>query len=407
MSKNGMNIKELKKQFPIFEQKVNGYPLIYLDSVSTAQMPQIVIDAIVDYYSRYKSNVGRGVYTSAERATIEFEQARAIIAQFIGAKKQEIVITSGATDGINLVARAWAQQHIGKGDEIIVSEIEHHSNFVVWQQLAIQKGAILKIVPVNNYGVIDIETFKTYLSDKTKLVAMIYTSNMLGTTNDVTQITQASHAVGAKVLIDATQSVVHLQVDVKKINCDFLVFSGHKLFGPTGVGVLYLKEALFNQCDITKFGGGMVYSVTDNQTSFKKVPHCFEAGTQPVAQVIGLAAAIQFIQKNVTYEQLQQYETSLIRMLAQELQTIDGITIISHVPQKEQFSNLITFVSDKYHAHDIAAHLDQYGIAVRAGHHCVQPYHQKVGINASVRVSVALYTTEQDIYELVKILKEL
>lgn len=407
MSKNDINAQAFKKLFPIFKTKVNGHPLIYFDSVSTAQVPQIVIDKMVEYYTTYKANVGRGLYTFAERATQEFELARANVAQCMNAHQEEIIVTSGATAGINLVAQAWAKQNIKKGDEIIVSSVEHHSNFVPWQQLALQSGAVLKIVPVNERGVVDVEVFKTYLSAKTKLVAMVHTSNILGTTNDIAEIVKASHAVGAKVLVDAAQSVVHQKVDVKHLNCDFLVFSGHKLFGPTGVGILFVKKDLFDQFQLTEFGGGMVYSASFDQTEFKSMPHCFESGTQPIAQLIGLSAAIDFVKEHIAYDALQRYETDLVRLCAQELQEIPGITILSPIPSPSGHSNLVTFVSKDYHAHDIAAHLDQYGIAVRAGHHCVQPYHQMIGVNASVRVSFSVYNSEEEVLFFIECLKKL
>lgn len=397
----------MKSLFPIFKTRVNNHPLIYLDSASTAQMPQSVIDAITNYYGKYKANVGRGIYTFAERATQGVQDARAKIAQFIGAKKEEIIFTSGATAGINLVVQIWAQYHIGRGDEIIVSEIEHHSNFVPWQQLALRKGAILKIVPVNDRGVVDVATLKKYLSHKTKLVAIVHQSNILGATNDVGAIIEASHGVGAKVLIDAAQSVAHQKLYVGQLKCDFLVFSGHKLFGPTGIGILFLHQNLFQDCRLSSFGGGMVYSVTPEQTEFRAMPQCFEAGTLPIAQIIGLSAAIDFMQAQIDYDLMPRHETELVQQLAEELQNIPGIRLISPVPQGNERGNVVTFVSSKYHAHDVAAYLDGFGIAVRAGHHCVQPYHQKLGVNASVRVSFAVYNNAQEVAFLVECLKKL
>lgn len=409
MSKNEVkfNLEQLRKLFPVLNIQVNGHPLVFLDSASTAQMPQVVIDAIVQYYATYKSNVGRGIYSFAERATLQVQNAREKVAQFIGAKKEEIVFTSGATAGINLVVDIWAQYHIQAGDEIIVSEVEHHSNFVPWQQLALRVGAVLKVVPVNERGVVDINVFKDYLSSKTKLVAIVHQSNILGTTNDVIAIVKAAHVVGAKVLVDAAQSIAHQKIDVQTIGCDFLVFSGHKLFGPTGVGVLFIKQDLFSQCRAHSFGGGMVYSVSPEQTTFRLIPYCLEAGTQPIAQIIGLGAAIDFVEKNIDYQTVQKHETELVKRLACEFLKIPGITIMSPIPQGAEHSNVITFVNDKYHAHDIAAYLDSFGIAVRAGHHCVQPYHQKLGVNASVRVSFGVYNNTDEITFLVSCLKKL
>lgn len=405
MSKNEVKIAELRNLFPILKTKVNDHSLIFLDSASTAQMPQPVIDAIVAYYATYKSNVGRGIYAFAEQATLRVQEAREKVATFIGAKKEEIIFTSGATSSINIVAHVWAQNHIQEGDEIIVSQIEHHSNFVPWQQLAQAKNAVLKIVPVNERGVIDVELFKTYLSSKTKLVAIIHQSNILGTTNDVAAIVQASHAVGAKILIDAAQSIVHQKIDVQAMECDFLVFSGHKLFGPTGVGVLFIKQNLFDQCSLYGLGGGMVYSVSSEHTEFRKMPHCLEAGTQPIAQIIGLGAAIDFVNENIDYNLIQKHETALACQLITSLIEISGVKLISPIPQAHEHNNIVTFVSDKYHAHDIAAFLDSFGIAVRAGHHCVQPYHSNLGINSSVRVSFAAYNTANEVTFLIECLK--
>ena len=390
-----MNFKKLKEKFPIFKKQVHGHNLVYLDSASTAQMPESVIQAIVAYYTEYKANVGRGLYSFAEEATEKFEQSRKTVASFIGAKSEEIIFTSGATQGINKIAQSWASDHIGQGDEILITEIEHHSNLVPWQQLAQHKGAVLKVVPVNDQGLVNTDTFAQYLSDKTKLVAIIHTSNMLGTTQDVKALTKLAHQAGAKVLVDASQSVVHHKIDVQDINCDFLVFSGHKLFGPTGVGVLFVKKDLFDQCKINLFGGGMVFSVDQQETMFKKAPYCFEAGTQPIAQVIGLAASIDFVSKEIDFDQLQKHETALVTQLYAALSELDGIELMSPWPTVS--GNVVTFISSDHHAHDIAAFLDQYGIAVRAGHHCVQPYHQKHGVNASVRASFSVYNTQEDV----------
>ena len=398
-------MKKLRKMFPVLQEIVNDHQIVYFDSASTAQMPQVVIDSIVQYYTTYKSNVGRGLYNFAEKTTKNFEYARENIANFIGAKSQEIIFTASATASINMVSLIWAQHNINSGDEIVVSEVEHHANFVPWQQLALKKGAILKIVPVNNHGVIDIDTFKKYLSSKTKFVSIVHQSNILGTTNDVTEIVKCAHSVGAKILIDTAQSIAHQKIDVKKIDCDFLVFSGHKLFGPTGVGVLFVKQEIFSECKPQIFGGGMVSYVTLEHTEFKKFPYCFEAGTQPIAQAIGLSAAIDFVREYIDFEIVQKHETDLVCKLVDKLQKIPLITIISPIPK--QHCNVVTFVSDKYHAHDIAAYLDNFGIAVRAGNHCVQQYHTKHGISASVRVSFSAYNIEEEVDFLIECLNNL
>jgi len=401
-----MDFAKIRTMFPILKTEVNGHPLIYLDSGSTAQMPQMVLDAIVQYYEAYKANVGRGLYEFAERSTLAFENTRAKVARFIGCKKQEVVFTSGATAGVNLVAHIWAQHHIKAGDEIVVSEVEHNANFIPWQQLAQHLGAVLKIVPLGKHGQIDVEILKTYLSDKTKLVAVTQQSNILGVVNDIASIVKVAHAVGAKVLVDGAQSIVHQRINVEELQCDFLVFSAHKLFGPTGVGVLFISENLFDQCVLQNFGGGMVLSVAYEHTEFKCIPYCLEPGTQPIAQVIGLGAAIDFIWQHVNFDAAAQHETALVRYLAAEIQKIPGLTIISTIPAAGQHSNLVTFTVDQCHAYDVASYLNEHGIAVRAGYHCVQPYHDKLGGKSSVRVSVTIYNTQQEIEYLVACLRK-
>lgn len=402
-----MNFETIKNLFPVFNTSVNGYPLIYFDTGATAQMPQMVLDAIVAYYQDYKANAGRGLYAFAERTTQAFEDARVKVARFIGAQKKEIVFTSGSTASINLVAHIWARHNINAGDEIVVSEVEHNANFIPWQQLAAKKGAVLKRVPLNKDGVVDIEILKTYLSAKTKLVAITHQSNILGSVNDIDSIVQAAHSVGAKVLIDAAQSVAHQKIDVSHTDCDFLVFSGHKLFGPTGVGVLFINQNIFTECVLENFGGGMVLSVTPEHSEFKSIPYCLEPGTQPIAQVIGLGVAIDFIEQYVNFEQIQEYETSLVHRLAKGLEQFPELTIISPVPTEGKHSNMVTFTCSTYHPYDIAEHLDKYGIAVRAGFHCVQPYHDKLGGNSSVRVSFTVYNTPEEVDFFIECLKKL
>lgn len=401
-----MDFDYIRSCFPILHATVKDHPFIYFDSGATAQMPQCVLDAMIEYYAGYKSNVGRGLYEYAEKATRMFEDARGKVAQFIGAQKQEIVFTSGCTASINLAAHIWAQHHIKAGDEIVISEVEHNANFIPWKQLAEKKGARLIRVPLNSSGYLDAQTVKSYISDKTKLVAITQQSNILGVVNDVASIVSVAHSVGAKVLVDAAQSIVHNKIDVKKLDCDFLVFSGHKLFGPTGVGVLFIKQSLFDQCQICNFGGGMVLAVTPEHIEIKGFPHCLEPGTQAIAQVIGLGAAIDFVQKNINFDQAQEYETMLARKLIAALIQIPGITIISPIPYAGQHNSMVTFTTNQCHAYDVAEFLDQHGIAVRAGYHCVQPYHDKLGGIASVRVSLTVYNTVQEVEYLIACLQQ-
>ncbi len=402
-----MNFVQVRSFFPILNSVVNGYPLIFFDSAATAQMPQSVLQEMVKYYQEYKSNAGRGLYAFAEQTTHAFESVRVKVAHFIKAKKEEIVFTSGATAGINLVAQIWAQHHIQAGDEIIISEVEHNANFIPWQQLAHQKGAILKIVPLADRGVLSLEELQNLVSEKTKLVAVTHQSNILGTSNDIESIVKIAHSVGAKVLVDAAQSIAHQKIDVTKLDCDFLVFSGHKLYGPTGVGVLFIKEELHDQSILQNFGGGAVLEVTHEHTNFKAFPYCLEPGTQPIAEVIGLGAAIDFMQKNIAFEQAQKYETNLVRHLATEISKISEIKLLSPIPLPTEHNNLVTFTTNRCHAYDVAEFLDQYGIAVRAGYHCTQPYHDQhaEGI-ASVRVSISAYNTQQEVDFLIECLRK-
>ncbi len=408
MSKDSMNVLNFKKYFPIFKNKVHGNPLIYFDNAATAQVPQQVIDAINDYYVHYKSNIGRGIYTLAERATFEYEQARKTIAHFIGAEADNLVFTSGATDSVNLVANSWGAHNLQNGDEIIVSSVEHHSNFLPWQEVAHKRNLVLKIVPVTNQGLLDIDEFKKALTKKTKLVAIVHSSNVVGGTNDMELIGQLAHQVGAAVLVDAAQSIAHQKIDVQTMDCDFLLFSGHKLFGPTGIGILYAKSERINEMQPSKFGGGMVFSVSQPHSEYRSFPKGYEAGTPHIAGAIGLAAAVKFIQEYVDFDALMKHETSLTVRMIQGLSKIPGVKVISFDPSqaKDSHAHLVTFVSDKYHAHDIAAYLDQFAIAVRAGHHCVQLYHKQCNINASVRCSFSGYNSIQEVDFVVQKLQE-
>jgi len=386
-------VDTLRLDFPIFQQQSpNGKPWIYFDSAATAQMPMAVMQAMTDYYLQYKANIDRGVYGVAEKATSQYEQGRSTIAQFICAASDEIIFTQGATDGINTVAAIWANIYCVAGDEIMVSQVEHHSNFLVWQRLAQEKKLRLTILPVMQDGRLDIDFYNNALSVKTKLVAITHASNIFGTINDIRSITIAAHQVGAKVLVDAAQSIVHQSIDVQKLGCDFLVFSGHKLYGPTGVGILFIKKEIMKQCVPYTFGGGMVVSAGYERSVWKDAPYCFEAGTPPIAQVIGLAASVTYLQNNVDFSVSYIYEQSLALQASQGLQKLGY-----HLLQSQTPSHIVTFYSNNVHAHDIAQYLSFYGIAVRAGNHCVQPYHEKLGIQATVRLSFAFYNTADEV----------
>ncbi|MBP7854738.1 cysteine desulfurase [Candidatus Babeliales bacterium] len=402
MAKNDINIAKLRDMFPIFQNKHN---FIYLDSASTAQVPQSVIDATAEYYARYKANVGRGIYHAAEHATEQFEHARKQVATLINAHHESIVFTSGATESINIVAANFAS-FLQSGDEIVVSNIEHHSNFVPWQQLAIQKKLKLVIVPANSDGFVDADILQKHVTFKTKLISIVHTSNVTGASNDVAAFAKIAHAVGAKILVDASQSIVHQKIDATALQCDFLVFSGHKLFGPTGVGILYVAPSAQMMIQPLKFGGGMVFSVQETTTKMKQFPYCFDAGTPNIAGVIGLGAAVEFVQNNINFEQLAHHETGLVKKLYDALQIFDDVHVLSIAPDKQQHVCMLTFYSKKHHAHDIASFLDVHGIAVRAGHHCVQMFHENQGVNASVRVSFAVYNTSQEVDYLINAFRQ-
>ena len=414
MSKSYMNVAKFRSFFPILKTKINGYPLAYFDSASTAQVPQKVINAITAYYQNYKANIGRGIYTFAEKSTSEYEQARSDIAKFIGAKASNVLFTSGATASINLVANSWGTYNLHSGDEILVSAVEHHSNFLPWQELARTRNVTIKIIPVTEDGSIDIEVFKKLLHKKTKLVAIVHSSNVTGATHDVTLISSLCKSVGAAILVDACQSVAHQKIDVETIGCDFLVFSGHKLFGPTGVGVLYAASDRINEMRPVEFGGGMVFSVGEHHSEYRPFPRGFEAGTPNISGVIGLGAAVSFVKEFINFDELQRHEAGLTLRMIEGLSNIKGIKIISFNPRadlvtlhkNDAHAHMVTFVSDKYHAHDIAAYLDRYAVAVRAGHHCVQLYHQQCSLNATVRISFSGYNTIQEVDFVIQKLQE-
>lgn len=396
------NLEKLRFDFPILCQQMQGNPFIYFDNAATAQVPSIAIDAMTDYYATYKSNVDRGLYNFAEKTTERYELSRSKIAQFIGAQASELVFTSGATHGINMVARIWAAHNLQAGDEIIISQVEHHSNFLPWQQLAEEKNLILTILPIDVAGLLDMTTYYAALSERTKLVAIVHSSNILGTTNDIESIVVAAHQVGAKVLVDAAQSIAHQKINVLELDCDFLVFSGHKLYGPTGIGCLFIKKTLHQQCYPYQFGGSMVYSAGYDESYWKNAPYCFEAGTPPIAQAIALGAVIDYVTDNIDFPELFKHERALVVRAIQGLQDLGF-----HVVSSKCSGHLVTFFSTDVHAHDIAMYLASYGIAVRAGNHCAQPYHEKIGVESTVRISFGLYNTIEEVERFLEVIASL
>jgi len=393
------NVNKIRNDFPILKQQVNGCPLVYLDNGATSQKPQSVIDAIVNYYSTTNSNVHRGVHTMSQQATDGYEGARAKVRQFINASDdREIIFTRNTTEGINLVAHSYGRQNIGPGDDIIVSNMEHHSNIVPWQMLCEETGANLRVVPIDDAGELLVDEYEKMLSSRTKLVSITHVSNALGTILPAAQIARMAHAHGAPILFDGAQAVPHMPVDVQELDCDFYVFSGHKLFGPTGIGILYGKAEYLEAMPPFLGGGEMIKSVTFEKTIYNDLPYKFEGGTPDIAGAIGLGAAIDYV-NDLGFDQITAHEDELLRYGTDALSTIEGLKIIGTAEHK---AGILSFVMDLAHPHDIGTILDEQGIAVRTGHHCAQPVMQRFQIPATARASLAFYNTKEDIDALVK-----
>jgi len=399
----GLDVDAIRRQFPILNREVKGRALVYFDNAATSQKPQSVIDALVNYYTHYNANVHRGIHTLAEEATLAMEKSRDAAQEFINAEtREQVLFTKGTTEGINLVAQTWGRQNIRSGDEIIVSNIEHHSNIVPWQILVEEKGATLRVIPVNEKGDLLIEEYKKLLGPKTKLVAVNHASNALGTINPVRQIIDEAHKVGAVVLIDGAQSTVHLDIDVQEMDCDFFAFSSHKMYGPTGVGVLYGKKELLEAMPPFQGGGEMIKEVTFEKTTYNDLPYKYEAGTPNIADIIAFKAAIDFV-NGVGKKNIKQYEDELLLYGTRQLKQIPGLKIIGEAKEKV---SVISFIVDKLHPQDLGILLDNYGIAVRTGHHCAQPLMDCYRIPGTVRASLAVYNTKEEIDELVVGLKK-
>ena len=396
---SGFDAEKVRADFPILQQQVNGKPLVYLDNGATSQKPQSVIDELVRYYTTENANVHRGVHTLSQQATDSYEGARAKLRGLLNAADDhEIIFTRGTTDSINTVAQSYGRQNIGHGDEIIVSNMEHHSNIVPWQMLCEEKGAVLRVVPIDDTGELLMDEYERMLSPRTKLVSITHVSNALGTILPVEQIVGMAHAHGVPVMLDGAQAVPHLSVDVRKLDCDFYVFSGHKLFGPTGIGVLYGKAELLEAMPPVHGGGEMIKSVTFEKTIYNDLPYKFEAGTPNIAGAIGLGAAIDYVE-SVGYEAFGAYEDELLDYGTKALESIGGLRIIGTAPRK---AGILSFVIENIHPHDIGTILDAEGIAVRTGHHCAQPVMQRFQIPATARASLAMYNTKKDIDALVR-----
>jgi cysteine desulfurase/selenocysteine lyase len=392
-NKRKFSVREIRQDFPALRQQIYGKNLIYFDNGATSQKPQMVLDAIQQYYSKDNANIHRGVHHLSQKATNEYEASREFIQQYINAaKKEEIIFTKGTTDGINLVANSFSDL-LQAGDEILISAMEHHSNIVPWQMVCERKKLILKVIPINKRGELDMTAFEQLLSSKTKLVAVTHISNALGTINPIKEIIDRSHAVGAKVLIDGAQSIQHLKVDMQDLNCDFFVFSGHKVFGPTGIGVLYGKAHLLEEMPPYQGGGDMIAKVTFEKTTYNELPFKFEAGTPHIAGGICLGTALQYLDQ-FDLNEIAQYEKELAEYAQDLLSTFEDVRIIGTAKQK---TSVVSFVVDGVHPFDIGTLLDKQGIAVRTGHHCTQPLMDFYGIPGTVRASFAFYNTKEEI----------
>lgn len=398
-----MNIESIKSQFPIFQQKTpTGKELIFLDTAASAQKPQVVIDAISRFYSSYYANTGRGSYWPASAATRAFEEGRQKVANFIGAAKEEIVFTSGTTDAINKLAGRYFEEIVDKGEQLIVSEMEHHANLIPWQELAKRKGAKIKALPVDANGQVSMAELAKMLQEKTALVAVTATSNVLGTKLDIKQISSLAHQAGAAVVVDAAQAMAHQPIDVKNWECDFMVFSAHKLYGPTGIGVLYGKQTLLDHMEPLAFGGGMITRVSIEDSKYlRKSPYKHEAGTQHIAGVIGLAAAIDFVEEIG----IQKIESYLNELTAYALEQIEKIDLVD-VKGGRNRAPVIAFTVEGIHPHDLATFLNEKGICVRAGHHCAQPLMTKFQVHATTRASFGVYNGLEDVRALVEGIEE-
>ena len=395
-----MNAREIRQMFPILDQEVNGKPLVYLDSAATSQKPVPVIEAIDKYYREYNSNVHRGVHTLGTRATDGYEGAREKVRKFINAKStEEVIFTRGTTTSINTVAASYGRANLSEGDEIVISYMEHHSNIIPWQQVAKQTGATLKYLPLQEDGTISLEDVRTTVTADTKIVSIMQVSNVLGVMNPIKEIAKIAHENGAIMVVDGAQSAPHMKIDVQDLDCDFLAFSGHKMCGPTGIGVLYGKKRHLEKMEPVEFGGEMIDFVGLYESTWKELPWKFEGGTPIIAGAIGLGAAIDFLEQ-IGLDEIEAYEHKLAAYAMEKMSAIDGMTIYGPKEASKR-AGLVTFNIDDVHPHDVATVLDAEGIAVRAGHHCAQPLMKWLKVSATARASFYLYNTEEDIDKLV------
>lgn len=394
-----LDVERIRKDFPLLSTLVNGHPLVYLDNAATSQKPQVVIDALSDYYQEYNSNIHRGVHYLSQKATDAYEESRLRIQKFLNAERpQEIIFVRGTTEAINLVAQTLGRTSVGPGDEILVTALEHHANIVPWQMVCEEKRAVLKVVPMNDEGELDLNEFQRLLNARTKIVAITHVSNALGTINPVNQMTQLAHRHGIPVLIDGAQAVPHMRVDVQELDCDFYAFSGHKMFGPTGIGVLYGKRKRLESMPPYQGGGDMIKSVSFEKTVYNDLPYKFEAGTPNIAGGIALGVAVDYL-NGMDIHAIQSHEHDLLEYATEKCAAVPGVRIVGRAKDK---ASVVSFVMDHVHPHDIGTILDADGIAIRTGHHCAQPIMTRLGIPATARASFAFYNTQDEVDVLVR-----
>jgi cysteine desulfurase/selenocysteine lyase len=390
----GYDVEKVRGDFPILREKIHGKPLVYLDNAATTQKPQVVIDRVARYYERENANIHRGVHLLAERATEEYEAARKTVQHFLNAARvEEVIFVRGATEAINLVAQSYGRTHVGAGDEVLITGMEHHSNIVPWQILCEEKEARLRVAPINDRGELLLDEFEKLLGPRTKVVAVTHVSNALGTINPIRQMIEMAHARKIPVLVDGAQAAPHLKVDVQALDCDFYAFSGHKVYGPTGIGVLYGKSALLEAMPPYQGGGDMIISVTYEKTIYNKLPYKFEAGTPDIAGVIGMGAALEYV-RNFGIEKIAAHEDELLEYATRAISAIADIRLIGTAKEK---TGVLSFVLGDIHAHDVGTILDQEGIAIRTGHHCSQPVMERFGVPATARASFGLYNTREEV----------
>ena len=393
-----LDVESVRKDFPILATEVHGKPLVFLDSAASAQKPRQVIDAISHFYETSYANIHRGVYQLSQRSTELYEGTREKVARFLGgADPREIVFTRNATEGINLVAETWGRTHLGSGDEVLITEMEHHANIVPWQMLCEATGAVLRVAPIDDDGALRIDEFERLLGPRTRIVAFAHVSNALGTINPVKELCAMAHEHGAVVLIDGAQAAPHLALDLRELDCDFFVFTAHKLFGPSGVGVLYGKLAHLEAMPPYQGGGDMIESVTFEKTTYAPVPHKFEAGTPDIAGVVGLGAAIDYVER-LGLDAIAAHEHALLEYATEQLAAVPGLRLVGTAPNK---AAVASFVLDFAHPHDVGTILDQQGVAVRTGHHCAQPVMERFAVAATTRASFSIYNTRADVDALV------